>query len=150
MPAALLAQPERALCSCLPGWDSNPQGRCHPVIAQQLSCGLLDYIMSSRSEGINGSKAQSVTGSTVACSRCQGPPGLCPRCSGRKAGLLSIWKSRRRNRAGTLPTGSEWNGHRSWDGPAGPSLWSLAIIASTVSAGLASSSFTAKDYIHPR
>lgn len=34
---------------------------------------------------------------------------------------------------GTLPTGS--------DGPAGPSLWSPAFTASTVSAGLASSSF---------
>lgn len=97
MPAALLAQPEHALCSCgllrgstVPKPEPHLEHRCY--------------------------------------SRCQGPPGLRPRCSGRKAAPFPSGRAE-----GTLPTGS--------DGPAGPSLWSPAFTASTVSAGLASSSF---------
>lgn len=74
MPAALLAQPECALCSCLPGWTAAPK----------TAAILLDYIMSSRSEGINGSKDRASPGTQLHVPGVRVPQGRVPGVQGEK------------------------------------------------------------------
>lgn len=122
MPAALLAQPERALCSCLPGWTAALCPKA--TVTRHCSAAVLWAPGRHRSEGINGSKARASPGAHSCMFQVPGSPRAASQVFREKSCPLSIWKSRRRNRAGTVPTGSEL-GRTCWPFPVEPSIHSL-------------------------
>lgn len=83
----LLSLPSQSVLSapaCLGGQQPSAPRPLSPVIAQQLSCGLLDDIVSSRSEGINGSKARASPGAQLHVPGARVPQGCVPGVQGEK------------------------------------------------------------------